>query len=246
MKAGIINVGANASHFPLRSPIFEDGSFEFIPIPEPMKIPAKCQHVLTFAELRSFYSAKATMAQYLPPRFLTLRMHNDPDLVGFTYGDYPTQSPRASNLRLLDEGDHLFFLARLVAWRDGNFTEPAGFYLVGYLEIEKVVREVRSRNSFRHSDFDSNAHVLRGLCRKDFWDGFWLFKGSSMSRRFARAVPFTREVASVVLRDRHDQPWRWSRSKSELQTIGSYTRSCRIITNQERIEELWCWANSHD
>jgi len=30
----LINVGVNASHGSLRSPIFEDGSFIFVPIPE--------------------------------------------------------------------------------------------------------------------------------------------------------------------------------------------------------------------
>jgi hypothetical protein len=30
----IINVGVNASHGGLKSPIFEDGTFEFVPIPE--------------------------------------------------------------------------------------------------------------------------------------------------------------------------------------------------------------------
>jgi Nucleotide modification associated domain 3 len=242
VKVGIINVGANASNSPLQSPIFEDGSFEFVPIPERAKIPAKCHWVPSYENLCSFYS-KSSLNEYIPSKFLKVKMHNDPEFRGFTYGDYPNSSPRASNLRLLDQGDCLFFLARLVGWKNGYFTGPAGFYLVGFLEIDRIIKGVRSRNSFRHSDFGSNAHVIRGLCGEEFWDGFWVFKGSLRSQRFSRAIPFTREVASTVLRDRDEHTWRWNRRKTELQTIGSYTRSCRVITRPERIRKLWKWVS---
>ena len=56
-----------------------------------------------------------------------------------------------------------------------------------------------------------------------------LFKGSANSRRLRRAVPVTRRLASRMFRTAAGDPWRWDGHRSELQTIGSYTRSCRCV-----------------
>lgn len=239
-KIAIINVGCNASHIPLQSPIFEDGRFEFLPIPEETKGISRyptCPKLPRYLELRSFYDRTTRLTHYIPKSRLSVRAHNDPEFETFTYADYPTKSPRSANLKKLGVGDHLFFLARLVLWKNDGFTKNAGFYFVGYFEIEEILRNVI--RPVKLDNFSNNVHVRRALVKPEFWDGFWVFRGSMNSRRFLRAIPFTRRVAEKTMVDRENKPWYWDPRRSELQVIGSYTRSCRIIEDKERISSFW-------
>ena len=58
-----------------------------------------------------------------------------------------------------------------------------------------------------------NAHVRRGLSDSSLWDGFWLFGGSARSRRFERAVPVDREIATATFTSASGWPWRWDGGK---------------------------------
>ncbi|MDI6807351.1 MAG: hypothetical protein QMD14_06155, partial [Candidatus Aenigmarchaeota archaeon] len=102
----IINVGVNASHGKLKSPIFEDGSFVFVPIPE--------RRNPTCTLLPTYRSLFANALEYIPESYYDVRVHSDPEFETFTYGDYPTKKPRAALLKCIEKGDFLFFLARLV------------------------------------------------------------------------------------------------------------------------------------
>ena len=135
----IINVGVNASHGSLRSPIFSDGTFEFLPIPESRDSKRGCPECTLLPRYLDLFREKLL---YLPRKSYNLRVHNDPEFETFTYGDYPTRFPRASNLRYIVKGDYLFFLARMVEWKNGSFSGTAGFYLVGFFDIEDVVKEI--------------------------------------------------------------------------------------------------------
>jgi hypothetical protein len=168
-----------------------------------------------------------------------LRAHNDPEFETFTYGDYPTRIPRASNLRCIRKGDYLFFLTRMVEWKKGSFSGAAGFYLVGFLEIENIAKEITARPArSMYQEIRNNAHMKRAEWDPIWYDRFWVFKGSKRSKRFRRAVPFTRDFADRVLLDREGNRLRWQTKRSELQSIGSYTRACRIVEDRERIDEF--------
>lgn len=124
----------------------------------------------------------------------------------------------------------MFFIARLMGFDRGQFLKSPGFYLIGYLEIEAVLAGVTglpSRGDLAWAG--DNAHIRRALAHPNLWNGFWVFKGSPNSRRFRRAVPVDRDLASRVFRTASNQPWTWDRHRSELQIIGSYTRSCRCV-----------------
>ena len=45
---------------------------------------------------------------------------------------------------------------------------------------------------------------------------------------FHKAVPVNRRMAERVFRDARGAPWDWE-DRTELQEIGSYTRSCRMV-----------------
>lgn len=246
----VINVGVNASHGRLRSPIFEDGTFEFIPIPERTKSKhyhncENCSLLPRYENLPSFTGND--LSRYIPESFWNWRVHNDPEFNTFTYGDYPTLTPRASNLQKINLKDHLFFLARLTQWKDGSFTEEPGFYLIGFFEVENILKEVtRKPPDSELEKFSSNPHIRRGLTNRRFWDRFWVFKGSENSRRFRRAVPVTREFANQVITDSKRGELFWPKSRSDLQVIGSYTRACRIIESKTRTGFFWEWVSKFE
>ena len=193
MAAFLANVGVNASH-PVSSPVHDDGTFELLPIPEP--------HAWRPPMLRGWRGRA---------------VHLDPDFTSTpaTYGDNCRRAGRAFSLRRAERGDLIVFIARLVNHRPG-------FYLVGSLEVEDVLRDVTADPG--DGWWDGNAHVRRARATET-WDCFWVFKGSPRSTLFERAVPFARGDLSAVLGD----GLHWPAHRTELQTIGSYTRAVRRI-----------------
>jgi len=251
----LANVGANATH-PFSSPIFPDGTFELIPIPEDRDLPGG--HAVRYRDLTSHYDPSLSLTRYLPQRIWEWPAHHDPEFETFTYGDNCETSPRAASLKRMGSGDLLFFIARLVERASHDASETVrpdtgrGFYLVGYLDIEEILSNVRCRpgvDVLRR--FGSNAHVLRGLSDSKLWDHFWVFRGGQRSRRFGRAVPVNRELADRVFVTAAGSPWRWDGGRTDLQIIGSYTRSCRCVIDPaldghaNRAEALWEWVGRH-
>jgi Nucleotide modification associated domain 3 len=144
-------------------------------------------------------------------------VHRDPDFTSTpaTYGDNCRRAGRAFSLRRAQQGDLIVFIARLV-------NHHPGFYLVGSLEIEDVLPDVAVDPG--QGWWDGNAHVRRGRATGS-WDCFWVFKGSPRSKMFTRAESFTRKELTTVFGDQ----LRWPAHRTELQTIGSYTRAVRRV-----------------
>ncbi|MBI4329199.1 MAG: hypothetical protein HY685_04975 [Chloroflexi bacterium] len=239
----LVNVGVNASHR-VKSPLFPDGTFELLPIPEERRWWAPT--LPAYPKLERFNTPGESLALYVPERYRNVRVHHDPEFETFTYGDNPNTSPRAAGLKAAGPGDCLFFLARLVPWLDGRFHDEPGFYLVGYLEIEEVLKDVIRFPSGREFQvFGANAHVRRAAYHPKALDGFWVWKGSPSSRRLRYAVPLTRELCDATLRDANGEPWRWDAGRSDLQVIGSYTRAARLVIDpstpdgREQAERWW-------
>jgi len=230
----LINVGVNATHEPLRSPIFNDMRFEFVPIPEAgRRVSApECPLLPTYDALRSFTGIPLTF--FIPKRYHARRVHNDPEFDFYTYGDYPTCSPRASNLRKLCEGDYIVFFARLVAFRR-KFMRRAGFYFVGFFEIEDIYRDL-TKSPPQHVlwSIRSNAHVKRALWDERYWDGFWVFRGSENSTRLVKAVPLTLNILRSLDLVRCDKS---VDGRTESQLIGSYLRAAKLVEGA-KVEEL--------
>jgi hypothetical protein len=212
VAAFLANVGVNAAHA-ARSPLFEDGSFVLLPIPERI---AWREPMLRMQDLPG--------AQMHAPRsWINRPVHLDPDLSpdSSTYGDNCRRAGRAFSLRRARSGDLIVFLARLHA-------PSPGFHLVGCLEIVDAIEDVTSDPGTGW--WDSNAHIRRARAT-DTWDSFWVFRGSARSRLLDRAAPFERRELETLFGD----GLRWPSHRTELQTIGSYTRAVRRI--EERGEE---------
>ena len=208
MAAFIANVGVNASHA-ARSPLFDDGAFRLLPIPENVPwLPP----MLTMASL-------SHLADHAPASWRGRAVHVDPDLTSGvpTYGDNCRRAGRAFSLRRAQGGDVIIFLARLQP-----SDAAAAFHLVGCLEIDDALTDVTADPG--RGWWDANAHVRRARAT-GIWDSFWVFRGNGRSRLFKQAIPFGRQEAQQLFTG----TMRWLEHRTELQTIGSYTRAVRRI-----------------
>ena len=247
----LINVGTNASH-PFCSPIFRDGTFEFVPIPEDRNL--EKPHSFNYRDLHSFYDPSNNLEEFIPLKFLDNTAHNDPEFDTFTYGDNCDVNSRAASLKKVERGDFLFFIARLQSWNEGP-TEEYGFYLIGYLHVEKIASSIIELPGNDTLDrFSANAHFRRAMSDPMLWDSFWVFAGSSWSKRFQKAVPVNREICDRLFRSADGGKWKWGRKNSprtDLQVIGSYTRTCRSVIDpltkegNERLRILWEWVDRY-
>ena len=224
----LVNVGANASHA-VRSPLFPDGSFELLPIPEERERWAPT--LPAYARIPCWNDPSESLGRYVPDRYRGTLVHDDPEFRTFTYGDNPNRSPRATGLRRCGPGDYLFFLARLSLHDGTQFIGSPGFFLIGFFLVKDVLRDV---TEYPHGEdfarFGANAHVRRATYHRSALDSFWVWSGSpSNSVRFPKAVPLTRQVCDATLRDARGEPWNWGPGRTELQRIGSYTRSARLV-----------------
>ncbi len=156
----IVNVFANASH-PFVNPLFEDSSFEVVPIPESKKY--KGSWIKKYRDLRCFHTGEP-LTKYLPNRYHNRHVHDDPDLVKMTYGD--VKSPRSGNLEKIMRGDWAVFYALLTPFKNGRpFRKSRAFYIVSTLGVENILRKfphvtekgVKSAFSFLYSS-------LKGKC----------------------------------------------------------------------------------
>jgi hypothetical protein len=206
MAAFLANVGVNSSHA-ARSPLFEDGSFQVIPIPEAVDWR---RPMLRIGDLEG-------IGTHVPPSWRLRAAHLDPDLVSSTptYGDNCRRAGRAFSLRRAAPGDLIVFLARLQP-----DARPAGFYLIGCLEIEDILADVIADPG--PGWWNANAHVRRARATS-VWDSFWVFRGTTASRLMDQAVRFEKREAAALF----DDVLCWPSHRSELQTIGSHTRAVR-------------------
>jgi hypothetical protein len=162
------------------------------------------------------------LAPHAPTRWHPWPVHLDPDLRSQprTYGDNCRRAGRAYSLRRAQPGDLILFLARL-----SGPTHPAAFHLVGALSVADVAPDLTTDPG--PGWWDANAHIRRARAH-GIWDSFWVFLGSPQSRLFERARPFGRRQAEAAF----GPDWNWRPNRSELQTIGSYTRAVRRLTGE--------------
>ena len=165
---------------------------------------------------------RADLMHHAPSGWHRRAVHLDPDLESDipTYGDNCRRVGRAFSLRRAQPGDVIVFVARL----HPENAAPA-FFLVGALTVEELLPDVIADPG--SGWWDSNAHVRRARA-SGRWDSFWVFKGAPRSGLFVRAQPFRREEAGQVF----GRGWRWRPNRTELQTIGSYTRAVRRVEGE--------------
>jgi len=178
MKIALLRVGIDSGSGGIHAPLFADGSFEFIPIPDDFGLDRR-----TYGNTRGRFMP--SLLDYFPER-MKARManqsvHYDPEFETFTYGD-PT-SPKAG-LRRLEQGDLLVFYGGLQGF---DHVSPPELYLIGYFEV--MLAGIASHLSDSAIDLcRANFHVMHQSVFARQKTRLILIKGGDGSRLFNRAV----------------------------------------------------------
>lgn len=189
MKMALLRVGIDTGSGGVHGPLFNDRSFEFVPIPDSSGVDPR-----TYGNTVGRKGRK--LIEYLPKprraRMKDVSIHADPEFDTFTYGD-PT-SPKAG-LRRLREGDMLVFYCGLQGW---DFESEPKLYLIGYFEVLAAGRASDFDPTQIRGLFGENFHVRhRGVFERQK-DRLVLVKGSAKSRLLERAVPISTVGTTVT------------------------------------------------
>jgi len=212
-RAVAINVGANTNAPGVRGPVYPDGSFEFVPIPE--ESPTR-ESVPTYADLgldTELPEGAADTPVHLDPEFAEY-----PECEAYTYGD--PYGVKASPLLELEAGDYVFFYATLTTHGTPNEAWIApdwGAYLVGQFRLacDPVSgEEYTDLGESERAQFRSNAH----LKREEFDAAVLLAGDDAESRLYETAVPLSspekgseaNRVVTELSSDSGKGPW-WRR-----------------------------------
>ncbi len=203
MKIFVANVGVNsvdARRRHMRSPIFPDGRFEFIPIKERKQF-SNCASIPTYEDIPAWNDPHKALAEYVPREYRLYRAHNDPEFTDFTYGD--VFQPRSGKLTDIHPNDQLWFLARLWDYSSGHWTGASDFYFIGHLDVTRTLRidsiELpRDIGEPDASQAKSNAHCKRWACRGGGEASLIVLGNRNNSCRFVRALRITPQIAGLI------------------------------------------------
>jgi hypothetical protein len=158
VKVVLLRVGIDSGCGGMQGPIFENNSFDVVPI-------NSSHHRLGRMYGNVAGRHKRKLIEYFPKR-LQNRMrdcfvHDDPEFESYTYGD-PT-GPKQS-LRRLESGDLLVFYAGLCGW--GDCRESAALYIIGYFEVSYagLYPDLAKKYSkdWVEKTFGKNFHIIHG------------------------------------------------------------------------------------
>lgn len=162
-------------------PLFPDGTFEFVPIPDDPS--QTSDRTLYYRDIPA--RSGGSIARFVPARHRHSPAHYDPEFETFTYGD-PTKNKRRQILRL-GSGDLLVFYAGL---RPPEQTQGSKLYIIGYFIIRRihVITSLSPWPPLAHERLWSNAHLRRNEGDEDLV----VVEGDpARSRLLTHAVPLS-------------------------------------------------------
>jgi hypothetical protein len=187
MEVVLLRVGIDSAFGGIQGPLFQDTSFEFVPIPDRCGVNSK-----TYANTPATKEKGKSLIEYFArkPRLQAKRagmpIHDDPEFDTFTYGDQTTPK---RGLKNLEKDDLLLFYAGLEGW--GFRSDPA-LYIIGYFVVEEagIAEDLISRLGPHRFDemFANNFHVRHRRLFEAQKDILVLVKGSPESRLLTKAV----------------------------------------------------------
>jgi len=155
MKALMLRVGIDTTEWSggARGPIFEDGSFEYIPLLENYPSPKNNSYKNIIGRHGK------PLSYYLSKRLENKKAHHDPEFDTCTYGDQTSKR----GLDNLKKDDLLVFYAGLMPFKNDKYDR--GLYIIGYFTVRNVVKFSESladpvRN--HEEKYQNNAHFKMG------------------------------------------------------------------------------------
>jgi Nucleotide modification associated domain 3 len=179
MQVVLLRVGIDTGSGGIHGPLFKNGSFEFIPIPDGWG-----------ADSRTYGNTKGRRGRALVDYFPVARrarafkqaIHFDPEFATYTYGD-PTV-PKSS-LRKLVAGDLLVFYGGLKGW---DFDCEPALYIIGHFEVSRAGFAPCFTGQELRRLFGGNFHVKHRKILADQRERLVLVKGGAGSRLLQKAV----------------------------------------------------------
>ncbi|QDT48928.1 hypothetical protein Pan258_29750 [Symmachiella dynata] len=197
-KAVLLRVGIDSGCGGIQSPLFADGSFEFISIPDKKRVSVH-KYGNVIGENGRPHS------DYFPARkqesVAKQHIHLDPEFEAFTYGD-PTAPKRS--FRKLERGDFLIFYCGLQEWDEvtgWNTGETPALYIAGYFVVELAGMATEFTKTTLKREFGKNFHVRYPSVFEKQRDDLVLVKGGASSRLLEKA-----HKISSVGKDRSGKP----------------------------------------
>lgn len=148
-------------------PLFPDGSFEYVPIPEKCEVDSSRSILFSQIPARS----GGTIEQFVPRRYRGTPAHYDPEFETSTYGD-PARNKRTQLLNL-NCYDLLVFYAGL---RPLSERQGSKLYIIGYFTVQKVykmemlepwpapgLQHLWANAHFKRKNGDPNLVVVKGF-----------------------------------------------------------------------------------
>ncbi|NIO19929.1 MAG: hypothetical protein GTN76_04105 [Candidatus Aenigmarchaeota archaeon] len=188
----MVRIGIDTGSGGIHGPLFQDNSYEYIPIPDGFGVDQR-----TYGNIVGRHGRR--LIEYFPKahksKTMNQSVHFDPEFTTFTYGD-PTR-PKAG-LRHLQPGDMLIFYCGLEGW---DFKLEPALYLIGYFEVFIAGKVSQFSESELHDLFSENFHVRHKSIYMKQKDELVLVKGSQKSRLLSKAV-----LMSTFGQDRSGRP----------------------------------------
>lgn len=183
MKIVLLRVGIDSGSGGMQGPLFDDGGFEFLPIPDGHGLDARTYGSTVGRHGRPF-------ASYFPPSRRAAMgaqsMHVDPEWQTFTYGD-PT--PPKRGLRLIEPGDLIAFYCGLQRWSEAGDWDTSfrpALYLAGFFEVALAGLATSFDGAAIRREFAENFHVRHRAVFEAQKQSLVLVKGDAAKSRFYR------------------------------------------------------------
>jgi hypothetical protein len=194
----LLRVGIDAGCGGIQGPLFQDGAFEFVCIPDGHGV-----SLHTYGNMLG-KDGKPLAGYFAEARRKAMagrHVHVDPEFDTFTYGD-PTAPKRS--LRYLRPGDFLVFYCGLQEWdADGgwNCDHHPALYIAGYVEVVLAGTANDFDRKVLRTEFANNFHVRYPDLFERQRDDLVLVKGGPGSRLLHNAHQISSEG-----RDRAGKP----------------------------------------
>lgn len=183
MQVVLLRVGIDSGAGGMQGPLFEDGSFDFVPIPDCFH--KKGENPETYGNTKG--RSGRLLLDYFPEhrwaKYKNFPIHMDPEFETFTYGD-PTQGAKRG-LRNLHKGDILVFYAGLEPWPHRGEKD---LYIVGYFNVGWAGLATDLNETELNARFHNNFHVRHKAAFERQKRELVLVQGDESSKMLKKAV----------------------------------------------------------
>lgn len=151
MQALLIRVGVDSGNGGALGPIYDDGTFDFVPIPERRE----SSETRTYSDIEGVHGN--LFSEHVDDEHANDVIHSDPEFETYTYGD----PNKREQLLQLSEDDYLIFYAGL---QPAEYDDAPRLFVIGYFTVAEVhdpeeMPEVERSALFER--LENNAHTKR-------------------------------------------------------------------------------------